>query len=148
MIFFSYILFSNSLYISRFEQIISFKTMTLKLRSRHLQLYLFNKHNILELNEKMPFYLTYKHFIIAFNEFYEAFQLAIKGSNNMFLKRTQFYLCPIKTDLEAHEGFPVKTIMKADRKLTVVCCQIFYQRSTAPSSSRFQRRPEPPPQAC
>ena len=53
-------------------------------------------------------------------------QLAIKGPNYMFMKRTQLCLCPIQTDLEAPEGFPVKTKMKADTKLTVVmCCQIF-----------------------
>ena len=47
-------------------------------------------------------------------------------------------------NLEALEGFPVKTKRKGDTNLTVVmCCQIFDRRSTALSSSRFRRRPAP-----
>ena len=44
-------------------------------------------------------------------------------------------------------GFPVKIIIKADTKLTVVmCCSIFDERSTAPSSGNFLLLP--PHKAC
>ena len=47
----------------------------------------------------------------------------------MFLKRTLLGLRPIQTNLEASEGLPVKTKMKAGTKLTVVmCCQIVAKR--------------------
>ena len=63
----------------------------------------------------------------------------------MFSKRTWLCLSPIQTNLEASEGLPVKTKMKADTKLTVVmCCQIIAKRHTAPSSGRFRRRPASP----
>ena len=66
----------------------------------------------------------------------------------MFLKRTWLCLHPIQTNLEASEGLPVKTKMKADTKLIVImCCYIDGQRYTAPSSGRFQRRP-PLPLLC
>ena len=63
----------------------------------------------------------------------------------MFFKRTWLCLRPIQTNLEASEGLPVKTKMKADIKRTVVmCCQMVPKRSTAPSSGRFRQRPAPP----
>ena len=70
--------------------------------------------------------------------------LYIRSPNNIFLKRTWLCLPPIQPNLEASEGLPVKTKMKADTKLTVVmCCQIVGKRPTAPSSVRFRRRPAP-----
>ena len=63
----------------------------------------------------------------------------------MFSKRTWLCLRPIQTNLEASDGLPVKTKMKADTKLTVVmCCHIFDRRSTAPSSGDFRQGPPPP----
>ena len=75
-------------------------------------------------------------------------QQSIKSHNNRFFKRTTLGLDPIQTCLETFSGFPSRTTMKAYTKLTVVmCCQIFGQRSPAPSSGNFHWRP-PPLLAC
>ena len=63
--------------------------------------------------------------------------LFIKRHHHKDLKWTKLCLGPIETCLEAFLGFLGNTKVKAYTKLNVVmCCQIFYRKSVAPSSGR------------
>ena len=75
-------------------------------------------------------------------------QACYKRSKQYIFENNLLCLCPIQSNLEAPEGFPVKTKNLGNTKLNVLMgCPIFYERSTAPSSGHFRQQPMPP-QAC